>query len=123
VSKNEESSRHDATLESLEAELRALPQLEVPAGLQAKLLAAIPARPGGVLRPRRVAWLVGLGALGVAAALLVTMSLWSDVQSPRQQPGLPSAVGSTSPEYILAPAIRTRSEETRPWDVQPPLPY
>lgn len=123
MNQNEGPSRHYATPESLEAELRALPQPEVPVDLEARLLAGIPSRPGGVSNVRRVVLAASFGAIGVAAALLIVISLWPVVQSTRHPPVSPDSIGSTSSEYILAPATRTGLEETKPWNVQPPLSY
>jgi len=59
--------------ESLEARLRALPQPPVPADLEARLLATIPA---AILIPQR-RWGVWVGALGaLAAACLVVVLAW-----------------------------------------------
>jgi hypothetical protein len=59
--------------ESLEARLRALPQPPVPAGLEARLLATIPA---AIPIPQRH-WGVWVGALGAsAAACLVVVLAW-----------------------------------------------
>jgi hypothetical protein len=70
----------DPSLESLEARLRALPQPPIPADLEARLLATIPAKRS---LPRR--WGVRVGAIGalVAACLLVVI-VW-----PRRDRDLP----------------------------------
>lgn len=59
--------------ESLEARLRALPQPPVPEGLEARLLAAVPAR-GSVPRPRWGVRALVVGA--VAAACLLAVLAW-----------------------------------------------
>src|SRR5262249_5165711 len=60
--------------ESLEARLRALPQPPVPADLEGRLLAAIPAeKPIG---RRRAAWIGAVGAL--AAACLLAVLVWPE---------------------------------------------
>src|SRR5262249_55626403 len=63
----------DRSPEALEARLRALPQPPVPAGLEARLLAAIPAAPPA---PRR-RWAVWVGLAGaLAAACLLAVLAW-----------------------------------------------
>jgi hypothetical protein len=63
----------DRFAESLEERLRALPQPAVPAGLEARLLATIPAEPA---MPRR-RWVVRGGMLGaLAAACLLAILAW-----------------------------------------------
>ena len=65
--------RHPAP-ESLEGRLRALPQPPVPAGLEARLLAAVPgARP---IRRRRARWIAAVGAL--AAACVLAALVWPE---------------------------------------------
>jgi ferric-dicitrate binding protein FerR (iron transport regulator) len=70
----------DRSPESLEARLRALPQLRVPADLEARLLAAIPTE---MPIPRRRAFRFGaVGAL--AAACLLAVLVWprGDIENP-----------------------------------------
>ena len=65
-----ERPSHDRPADALEARLRALPPPAVPAGLEARLLATIPAE-----RPTaRRRWAVLIGAL--AAACLLALLAW-----------------------------------------------
>jgi hypothetical protein len=73
--------------DSLEAQLRALPPPPVPDGLEARLLAAIPApRPA----PRR-RWAVWVGVAGAAAACLLAVLAWlgRDGKNPGPRPEPP----------------------------------
>jgi WD40 repeat protein len=70
---SERRPKPDRSPESLEARLRALPRPHVPAGLEARLLATIPAdRP--IPRRRRAAWIGAVGTL--AAACLLAVLVW-----------------------------------------------
>ena len=63
----------DRSLEALEARLRALPQPPIPADLESRLLAAIPAKRS--IPPRR--WGVRVGAISaLAAACLLAVIAW-----------------------------------------------
>jgi len=63
----------DRSPEALERSLRALPQPPVPAGLEARLLASIPA----AMPVSRRRWVVWMGVAGaVAAACLVAVISW-----------------------------------------------
>src|SRR5437879_4932196 len=75
----------DRSPEALEARLRALPQSPVPADLEARLLATIPAeRP---IPPRRWAVRVGVvGALAAACLLAVLAWLGRDGKGPAPRP-------------------------------------
>jgi hypothetical protein len=103
----------------LEAELRDPPPCDVPAGLEESLLAAIPARFGASTSrpvPRRRTALVFAVVACIPAAIAVSALLRFD--SPRSWPRWHGASGlETSPA-----ALNTHAEETRPCDVQPPLP-
>jgi hypothetical protein len=68
----EELPNLDRSLESLESRLRALPPPAVPAGLEARLLAAIPAC---LPAPRR-RWVARVGAAALAAAGLLAVLAW-----------------------------------------------
>src|SRR5262245_35332806 len=76
----------DRSPEALEARLRALPQPPVPADLEARLLAAIPA---GRVRGRWAVWVGVVGA--VAAACLLAVLAWpgrtGKVPAPHPEPG------------------------------------
>ena len=113
--------------ESLEAQLRALPPPPVPADLEARLLAAIPAElpaarrrgTGWVGFRRGAAW--GVGA--VAAACLLVVLLWP--KRDRKEP-IPEASGvasapeasgvASAPRDPVAPAPGVRKEITQPPD-------
>jgi hypothetical protein len=69
------------TPEALEARLRALPPPPVPTGLEARLLAAIPA--AGTRRPRR--WAVWVGGALAAACLLAALA-WFGLPGPGAVP-------------------------------------
>jgi hypothetical protein len=76
--------------EKLEARLRALPPPPVPDGLEARLLAAVPAqRPA----PRR-RWAVWVGLAAAAAACLLAFVAWlgRDGKGPAPRPELPERV-------------------------------
>jgi hypothetical protein len=71
----------DRSPESLEARLRTLPPPPVPGDLEARLLAAIPARvssrvPLSVRAPRRLNLAVWVSASVAAAAVLLAVRLW-----------------------------------------------
>lgn len=70
---NQEQKRKDTTLKSLEAELRNLPEVEVPETLEARLLAAIPDRGPKASVEQRAKRHPGLWDFGVttAAAILI----------------------------------------------------
>jgi len=57
----------------LEARLRALPAPPVPDGLEERLLASVAA---DLSEPRRSPWLPRIGAMAMAACLLVAVCLW-----------------------------------------------
>ena len=73
---SEKRPKPDGSPESLEARLRALPQPPVPAGLEARLLAAIPAK----MPAPRQRWAVRVGVVSavgeVAAACLLAVLAW-----------------------------------------------
>src|SRR5262249_42530900 len=81
---SEERPNPDRFPEALEARLRALPQPPVPPGLEARLLASIPAK---LPAPRRN-WAVGVGVAGVLAACLVALLAWlgRDGKGPAPRP-------------------------------------
>jgi hypothetical protein len=69
----EELPNLDRSLDSLEARLRALPPPPVPAGLEARLLAATPAR---LPTPRRRWGARAIAVAGLAAAGLLAILAW-----------------------------------------------
>jgi hypothetical protein len=81
----------DRPREALEARLRALPQPPVPADLEARLLATIPAAVPG---PRRhpAVW-VGVGG-ALAAACLLAVLAWSGRDGERPVPSPPTSASA-----------------------------
>jgi hypothetical protein len=105
--------------DELEAELRDLPPIDVPAGLEASLLAAIPARFGARTPPlpRRHRAALFLAAAACVPAAIAIRAVFT-FESPR-----PSLFGRRAPGAESVPAaFNTHAEETRPCDVLPPLP-
>ncbi len=74
----------DRSVESLEARLRALPPPPIPADLEERLLATIPA--AMPIRPRRL--VIRLGAAGVlAAACLLAVLVWHVLYGEKPEAG------------------------------------
>ena len=96
----------DRSREALEARLRALPQPPVPADLEARLLATIPA---AIPRPRRrrTVW-VGVGG-ALAAACLLAILAWSGRDGGRPVPSPP-----TSASALLGPSRPPDGSAGRP---------
>ncbi len=121
---NRKQNRDDAALKSLETELRCLSKVEVPETLEARLLAAIPRMPTETARRRRIRWrrwTIGAVSAAAAAALIIAavmLPLHRSTQNFQKSVGVST---DTSPPYVLGDQI-TRSEETRPCDILPPLP-
>jgi hypothetical protein len=86
---------NDDDLDALADRLRGLPAPPVPAGLEAKLLAAIPARLA--LRPRRAPWLL----LTTAAAVLLAFVLGYFFGRPGAPPDGP--LPAPAPEIAVKP--------------------
>ncbi len=94
--------------ESLEARLRALPQPSVPADLEARLLATIPAE----MRIPRRRWAVWAGVAGpLAAACLLAVFAWprGDGNRPVPRPGT-----GESPHPITVPSPGTIASADAP---------
>lgn len=114
----------ETTLDALEAELRDLPPPEAPPGLEAKLLAAVPVAKTESVLGRRRRWLAlaAVGAAVAAAALIIAYTFVPEKASSEEPPVRAALLNDTSPAYIVSTAISTHSEETKPWDILPPLP-
>jgi hypothetical protein len=93
---SEQRPNPDRSPEALEARLHALPQPPVPAGLETRLLAAIPAK---LPSPRR-SWAVRVGVAGVLAACLLAFLAWLGRDGKGPVPRSPS----TEPEITSLPA-------------------
>jgi hypothetical protein len=103
--------------ESLEARLRALPQPPIPADLEARLLAGIPA----ALPIRRWRWAVWVGLAGAAAAacLLIVLA-W-----PRRDRPAPSPPHAPEPIAVEPESGRMLDEDELPafhWPFSEPSP-
>ena len=76
MTENQEQKWVDMRLKSLEAELRCLPEVEVPETLEGRLLAAIPDRAEKVAREHQVKWYAGawdFGTTATAAVLILAL--------------------------------------------------
>jgi len=71
MTRNQEKKWDDMTLESLEARLRRLPEVQVPEALEAKLLAAIPDKQPKASIEDSVRWHPGAWDFGVTAVAVV----------------------------------------------------
>jgi hypothetical protein len=111
----------DLTRESLEAKLRDLPPPPIPATLERRLLAAIPA--SGELAPvgRRFRWRRAVGLVGLAAAVILILALPRGDGVRTGGPPLPGALSNTSPRYILGGHDYSYLQETRPCYILPPI--
>jgi len=92
----ERRPKPDRSRESLKAKLRALPPPPIPGDLEARLLAAIPAR-----MRRRHYWGVGLGLVGAAAAAcLIVVLMWPrrDQTGALPMPPQTASVPRTAPQ-------------------------
>jgi hypothetical protein len=101
----------DQSPELLEARLRALPQPPVPAGLEARLLAAIPAdRP---TQRRRWAGRVGVAAMAAACVLAVLAWPRREAKGPVPSPPPGDIVHQAAPRPPADAADLTAWRETR----------
>ena len=76
MTENQEQKWENMRLKSLEAELRCLPEVEVPETLEGRLLAAIPDRAEKVAREHQIKWHVGawdFGTTATAAVLILAL--------------------------------------------------
>jgi hypothetical protein len=86
--------------DSLKARLRHLPPPSVPAGLESRLLAGIPAG-GPIRRWRWNRWTVGLGAL--AAACLMIALAWPKRLEQPLNPEDGSRLATSGPTTLISP--------------------
>jgi hypothetical protein len=111
-------------LELLEDELRNLPMLEVPAGLEARLLAAIPPVPTKAAKWHRTRWrrwATGVGSTAAAAALIAAAIMLPLHPLDDNFSESVDASTATSPRHVLGDQATPR-EETRSCDILSPLP-
>lgn len=71
MAKKQDKNRKDITLKSLKAQLRRLPEIEVPEKLKARLFAAIPDIEAPAGHRRRILWQPRVSDFGVTAAAIV----------------------------------------------------
>jgi hypothetical protein len=101
--------------DSLPERLRALPAPPVPDGLEARLLAAIPA-PRPTLRRRWAAWVVAAGAL--AAACLLAALAWQGRDGERAVRLVPTSKSvdpSRNATLVSPPAPRPADDSAAAW--------
>jgi hypothetical protein len=125
----------DRSAEALAARLRALPPPPVPAGLEARLLATIPAAlptpeplplspPEGKGRGRWVVWVGVAGAL--AAACLLAILAWSGRDGNKPVPTSPTRESAHQPPPLPredSASIRAWRESRRVLDGEEPPPF
>lgn len=120
--KQNKNRLNERPLQKLAADLRRMPEPTPPAQLQARLLADIPtmtpARQGQIRR-YRIAGILGV-ALAAAAAVLIHSFILRDALTSRST--LRRLLNDTSCRHTVRQGIRVPFEETRPWDILPPLP-
>jgi hypothetical protein len=108
--------------DALAARLRALPRPPVPAGLEARLLAAIPA---GRPVPRRhwAVWIGAVGALAAACLLAVLAWLGRDAINPAPKPGAIESVRQDTPRPPDAAGVPAWLAARRILDGAEPPPF
>jgi hypothetical protein len=113
----------DLSNEELERRLRVLPPPPVPAGLEARLLSAVPnAKPTSTRH-----WPIWVGvAVGVAAACLIAVVAWPRHVKPVPESPQPEVVHEVSPQSFPdpegLPAFSWPLEESSPLRVSTALP-
>ena len=111
MTENQEEKWDDMTLESLEAELRSLPEVDVPETLEARLLAAIPDRQPAASEDYRAERHPGLWDFGVtaaAAALILALILTVNY-------------GLSEPSQTLSTQLTDMSLRHTGWELRPLL--
>jgi hypothetical protein len=112
--------------EALESALRSLPPVDVPVGLEGRLIEAIP-RPLVVARPiRRSVWPGARAphwlAIGTAAAIVVAATVVLALRGERDEGRLPNdSAGTRTPAEALA-IYDIHSKEIDPCNILPPIP-
>jgi hypothetical protein len=111
MTENQEEKWDDMTLESLEAELRSLPEVDVPETLEGKLLAAIPDRQPAAAAEHRAERHPGLWDFGVtAAAAVLILALMLTVN-----------YGLSEPSQTLSTQLTDMSLLHTGWELRPLL--
>lgn len=110
---NQEQKWEDMTFESLEAQLRGLPELKVPETLMAKLLAQIPKSKATKMRAHPIQWQLPIlgGAVAVAAVLILALLF-----APKYNPTVPSQMAiadlnDRTTRYVMADKNNTSIED------------
>ncbi len=108
-------------LEAVEAGLRRLPTPQVPEGLEARLIAAIPAH--ACVAKARVSrrWRWHFGAAAATAAALAVFVLWPRPRDPNLAQR-PNAEKNASQGIDSAPNPSAELKDTDPCNILPPLP-
>lgn len=122
---DEQQSREDRALKSLEEELRRLPKVNVPDTLEQRLLAAIPETQAATVSRSRVrwrCWAVGVGSAVAAAAVIAATVMLPLHRSTDDPDGSAGVLTDTSSLCVLGDQTNAHSQETMPCDVLPPLP-
>ena len=104
MTENQEEKWDDMTLESLEAELRSLPEVDVPETLEGKLLAAIPGREPETLAElpvKRHPRLWDFGVTAAAAILILALMLTVNYGLSTPSQALSSQLKDTSLCYTM----------------------
>jgi hypothetical protein len=116
---SDDVKRGAPAVSSLEDRLRRLPQPPVPPMLERRLLAALPGSERSADRRGRPLRAIVLAGVGIAAAFLLLIRFLPTDLPPERQRICPGALGSTSPEYILAELVENRMKETDPCYILP----
>jgi hypothetical protein len=108
--------------EALEAALRSLPPVDVPMGIEGRLIAAIP-RPLVVARPIRPSvWQRHWLAIGTAAAIVVAATVVFALRGESDKGPLANdSAGTRTPAEALA-IHDIHSKEIDPCNILPPIP-
>ena len=102
MTQNQRQNGEDMTLESLEAQLRRLPEVEVPEALEARLLAAIPHGVSHLRQQSRLGWWPGALGIGAAAAFLILVFVFVANYAPSTGSGPAIIEPNDRSRYFLA---------------------